>query len=83
MSNIINEEKENILKNNEEACILREIFNIIEAKKENKEIDNIKNVLLEKYKIKNLKLENIHDLNKYPKNKFKTKLQKLILKKAF
>ena len=83
MSNIINEEKENILKNNEEACILREIFNIIEAKKENKEIDNKKNVLLEKYKIKNLKLENIHEFNRHPKNKFKSKLQKIILKKAF
>ena len=83
MSNITNDEEENIFKNNEEACILREIFNIIEAKKENKEIDNKKNVLLEKYKIKNLKLENIHGLNKYPKNKFKSKLQKLILKKAF
>ena len=83
MSNRINDEKENILQNNEEACILREIFNIIEAKKENKEIDNKKNVLIEKYKIKNLKLENIHDVNKHPKNKFKTILQKLILKKTF
>ena len=83
MSIILNNTQENSLKNNEEACILREIFNIIEAKKENKEIDNKNNILLEKYKIKNLKLENIHEFNRHPKNKFKSKLQKIILKKAF
>ena len=83
MSIILNNTQENSLKNNEEACILREIFNIMEAKNENKEIDNKKNPLLEKYKIKNLKLENMQELNRHPKNKFKSKLQKIILKKAF
>ena len=83
MSIILNNTQENSLKNNEEACILREIFNIMEAKNENKEIDNKKNPLLEKYKIKNIKLENMQELNRHPKNKFKSKLQKIILKKAF
>ena len=83
MSIILNNIQENSPKNNEEACILREIFNIMEAKNENKEIDNKKNPLLEKYKIKNLKLENMQELNRHPKNKFKSKLQKIILKKAF
>jgi hypothetical protein len=55
----------------------------MEAKNENKEIDNKKNPLLEKYKIKNLKLGNMQELNRHPKNKFKSKLQKIILKKAF
>ena len=83
MSIILNNTQVNSLKNNEEACILREIFNIMEAKNENKEIDNKKNPLLEKYKIKNLKLGNMQELNRHPKNKFKSKLQKIILKKAF
>ena len=83
MSIILNNTQENSLKNNEEACILREIFNIMEAKNENKEIDNKKNPLLEKYKIKNLKFGNMQELNRHPKNKFKSKLQKIILKKAF
>ena len=82
MSIILHNVKENTLKNNEEACILREIFNIIEAKKEKKEIDNKNNPLLEKYKIKNIKLENIKEINKQPKNRFKSKLQKMLLKKG-
>ena len=82
MSIILHNVKENTLKNNEEACILREIFNIIEAKKEKKEIDNKNNPLLEKYKIKNIKLENIKEINKQPKNRFKSKLQKMLLKKS-
>ena len=82
MSIILHNVKENTLKNNEEACILREIFNIIEAKIEKKEIDNKNNPLLEKYKIKNIKLENIKEINKQPKNRFKSKLQKMLLKKS-
>ena len=84
MSIIFDKAQENIFKNNEEACILREIFNIIELKKEKKEINNSKSKeLLENYKIKNIKLENVsNDLNKHPKNKFKSKLQKILLKKS-
>ena len=82
MSIILHNIEENSHKNNEEACILREIFNIIEAKKEKKEIDSIKNPLLEKYNIKKIKIEKINDLNKQPKNKFKSKLQKILFKKT-
>ena len=83
MSFLFNNSQENSLKNNEEAIILREIFNIIEAKKNNKEIENKDNELLAKYKIKNIKLGNIsNDLNKPPKNRFKSKLQKILIKKT-
>ena len=82
MSIILQNIEENSLKNNEEACILREIFNIIEAKKERKEIDNIKNPLLEKYNIKIIKIEKINEFNKQPKNRFKSKLQKILSKKS-
>ena len=82
MSIILHNIEENNHKDNEEACILREIFNIIEAKKEKKEIDSIKNPLLEKYNIKKIKIEKINDLNKQPKNKFKSKLQKILFKKT-
>ena len=82
MSFLFNNSQEKSLKNNEEAIILREIFNIIEAKKNNKEIENKDNELLAKYKIKNIKLGNIsNDLNKPPKNRFKSKLQKILIKK--
>ena len=82
MSIILHNTEENNLKDNEEACILREIFNIIEAKKEKKETSNKINPLFEKYKIKNIKLENMKDLNKQPKNRFKSKLQKMLFKKT-
>ena len=82
MSIILHNIEENSHKGNEEACILREIFNIIEAKKEKKEIDIIKNPLLEKYNIKKIKIEQINGLNKQPKNRFKLKLQKIIFKKT-
>ena len=70
----------NLLKDNEEACALREIFNIIEAKLENKE-DKNNSYLLGKYNIKNLKLENNRGLGVNPKNRFKSKLQKILFKK--
>lgn len=82
MSIILPNTEETSLKNNEEACLLREIFNIIEAKQEKKEIDKKNNPLLEKYKIKNIKLENMTELNKQPRNRFKSKLQKLLIKKS-
>lgn len=71
----------NLLKNNEEACVLREIFNLIEAKLENKEETKQNKTLLEKYNIKNIKVENINGLENHPKNRFKSKLQKIIFKK--
>ena len=66
---------------NEEACILREIFNIIEAKKENKEVDTKKSPIIEKYNIKNIKLLSIDGIEARPKNRYRSKLQKILLKK--
>lgn len=71
----------NLLKNNEEARVLREIFNHIEAKLENKEDTKQNKTLLEKYNIKNIKVENINGLENHPKNRFKSKLQKILFKK--
>ena len=71
---------QNLLKHNEEACALREIFNIIEAKLENTEVKN-NNHLLEQYKIKNIKLEINSGLGVNPKNRFKSKLKKILFKK--
>ena len=67
MSIILNNSSENTLKKNEENLILREIYDIIEAKKENKEIENKNNQLLEKYNIKNIKLEKKTILKLVPK----------------
>ena len=71
---------QNLLKHNEEACALREIFNIIEAKLENTEVKN-NNHLLEQYKIKNIKLKINSGLGVNPKNRFKSKLKKILFKK--
>ena len=48
--------QERFLQNNEEALVLREIFNIIEDKKISKSNENRNNDLIEKYKIKNIKI---------------------------
>ena len=66
---------------NEEACILREIFNIIEAKKENKEIEIKNSPIIEKYNIKNIKLVSIESIDTRPKNRYRAKLQKIFSKK--
>ena len=74
--------KESTLKNNKEALILREIFNIIEDIKPNKniEIDENKKYLIEKYKINKTSnfLNIVLDINRPPKNRYK-----LILKNTF
>ena len=66
---------------NEEACILREIFNIIEAKKENKEPEIKKSPIIEKYNIKNIKLVRFNGIETSPKNRYRAKLQKILSKK--
>ena len=81
MSNILNDTSENLLKKNKEILILQEIFDMIEAKKENKETEIKNDQLLEKYNIKNIKLEKIYRIEAYPKNRYKSKLQKLLFKK--
>ena len=75
--------QENILQNNEEALILREIFNIIEDKNKDKKVDNKNNELIERYHIKNIKIEKLSNIDSNPKNKYKSKLQKILLKKKF
>ena len=83
MSIEINNSEKKDLKTNEEAFALREIFNNIEAKKENKEIGikNIDNSINEKYNIRNLELSNLNGIEIHPKNRYKSKLQKLLFKK--
>ena len=83
MSIIKNNTQENILQNNEEALILREIFNIIEDKNKDKKVDIKNNELIEKYHIKNIKIEKLSNIDSNPKNKYKSKLQKILLKKKF
>lgn len=83
MSIIKNNTQENILQNNEEALILREIFNIIEDKNKDKKVDNKNNELIERYHIKNIKIEKLSNIDSNPKNKYKSKLQKILLKKKF
>ena len=73
----------NSQENNEAAILLRKIFNIIEDKKRNKEINNKSSELLEKYQIKNIKLEKLNNIDSHPKNKYRAKLQKILLKKKF
>ena len=74
---------ENNIQNNEEELILREIFNLIEENQriKIKEINNEK-ICKDKITIKsNLNILNkINDKNK-PKNKYKLKLQKIIIPK--
>ena len=73
----------NSQENNEAASLLRKIFNIIEDKKRNKEINNKSSELLEKYQIKNINFEKLNNIDSHPKNKYKVKLQKILFKKKF
>ena len=73
----------NSQENNEAAFILRKIFSIIEDKKRNKEINNKSSELLEKYQIKNFKFEKLNNIDSHPKNKYRVKLRKILLKKKF
>ena len=81
MSIIKKNTQENILQNNEETLILREIFNIIEDR--NKKVIDKNNKLIEKYKIKDIKIQKLNNIDSNPKNKYKSKLQKILLKKKF
>lgn len=81
MSIISNNTFEKMFIINEESCILREIFNIIKEKKENKEREIKNSPLIEKYNIKNIKLVSINGLEAHPKNGYRTKLQKILSRK--
>ena len=83
MSIIKNKTHENTLQKDEEILILREIFNIIEDKNKNKKVNDKNNELIEKYHIKDIKIDKLSNINSNPKNKYKSKLQKILLKKKF
>ena len=73
--------REDSLKNNEEAQVLKVVFNMIKDKKENKDIESKDSSLLEKYKIKNIQLEKIDGFDVHPRNRYMIKLQKIFFKK--
>ena len=81
MSIIKNNTQQNILQNNEEVLILRKIFNILEDKNKYTKVDDKNSDLIKKYRIKDIKLENLNIISSHPKNKYKSKLQKILLKK--
>ena len=83
MSIIKNNTQENTLQTNEEIFILREIFNLIEDKNKNIKVDDKNNELIEKYNIKDIKIEKLSKIESNPKNKYKSKLQKILFKKKF
>jgi hypothetical protein len=83
MSIIKNNTQENTLQNNEEIFILRDIFNIIEDKNKNRKVDDKNNELITKYNIKDIKIEKLNKIDSNPKNKYKSKLQKILFKKKF
>ena len=68
---------------NEEVLALREIFNSLDNKKNNKEMNN-DDKLLKKYNIKiNTEIVNmIRDTKSLQKNRYKFKLQKTFFKKS-
>ena len=68
--------------NNEEAMVLREIFNIIEDNNLIKEKNKKNNILYEKFNIKNIKLNQLtYEINNNnQKNRYKIKLQKIIFR---
>ena len=68
-------------KNKEEFQALRQIFDIIKVKKENNDIKKENISLLEKYKIKNIKIEKLDGIEECPKNRYKIKLQKILFNK--
>ena len=74
--------QEKNIKDNEEAQVLRNIFDIVEEKKQNNSMENKNSSLLEKYKIKNMKIEKLVGIEENPKNRYKMKLQNLFNKKT-
>ena len=67
----------------EEMVKLRELFDVIEDLKRNGYIENKKNPLVEQFKINNINFinKNIINIDSHPKNRFKLKLQKILVKK--
>ena len=80
----IEEDKREInLKNNEEALILRKIYNIIEENTRKKDIENNKQSIFVKVNNRNINLNNMNDnigINNPQKNKYKIKLQKILFR---
>ena len=67
----------------EEMVKLRELFDVIEYLKRNGYIENKKNPLVEQFKINNINFinKNIINIDSHPKNRFKLKLQKILVNK--
>ena len=80
MSLIINKGSEIKLKN-EESIALSEIFNAIESLNQGKHIQHKDSPLLQNIDIKNIKINPLININTPSKNKYKVKLQNLLLKK--
>lgn len=78
------EDKENInFNSNEEALILKKIYNIIDENNRNKDIEDSKKICLDSYNINNINFNivNIIGINCPQKNKHKKKLQKILFRK--
>ena len=77
------DEKENYINNNVEAQELRNIFNQIEENNRKKNIDKDNNILCKVYNNQNNNLNNLYNISgiyKFPKNKYKLKLQNILFR---
>ena len=73
--------QEKNIKDKEEAQVLRNIFDILKENKRSNSMENKNSSLLEKYKIKNIKIEKLVGIEENPKNRYKIKLQKILFNK--
>ena len=62
---------------------LREIFDILEDGKRNGYIEKKNNPLIEKFKIKNINLKKVINIESHPKNRYKLKLKNILLQKSY
>ena len=78
------EDKENNNLNiNEEALILKKIYNIIEENNRNKGKEDTKKIILDPHNINNINLNKFNIIGAYcpQKNPYKKKLQKILFRK--
>ncbi len=81
MSITSNKTQEKNIKDNKEAQVLRNIFDILKEKKRSNSMENKNSSLLEKYKIKNIKIEKLVGIEENSKNRYKMKLEKILFNK--
>ena len=65
----------------EELFQLREIFDVLVGEKKMEDLENQNNPLIGKNQIKNINLKNIKIIEPNPKNRYKLKLQKILIDK--